>query len=1111
MNTINRTGILLTLAWLMCSSPVVRAEDIDLFAAGGMATTGDPNLIIILDNTDNWEQPLGVISKSIAAKAALAAAIDALTDATGNINVGLMLFNEAAGALAVGGLPTGSHDGTYVRYAARTMTSAANRADLVALIDGLHPVYDRGAGAQATMALEEARRYLGGLQVLNGNNTGAKSDPLALTGGSTTYMSPIAGAGCQKSFLLYISNGSPAVNDTETALPFVRALNGGVAPAALTLPAPYPAPIVAASQEAAPNWMDEYAALLKRAPFPERLPDPADGAASGPFTYTIALHDPARISESTSGAASGRALILNAAVHGGGKYFDATDAVSLGEAVGAILAEIQAVDSVFASPALPVSVHAPGTYLNQIYMGMFRPDATGSPRWVGNLKQYQFAWNSSTGILELVDARNRSAINAAGGFITPTAQSFWSTAQTTGPILPAGLATVDFFANGPAGTGLPAVQQRQEAPDGDVVEKGAVAQQIRAAYLGNQSLRNIYTCAVPGCIPGESLSGTARHAFNTANFSCSGYLAAFSLGAEGCAADLPLLIDWIRGADNTVPSNEAAQGPQGLGPSPVRASVHGDVLHARPLLINYGADGIVAFYGANDGMLRAVRAGQPESGGGRELWAFIAPETFPKFKRLRDASHSLQLPSTSSGHSPAVPPESIARPKDYFFDGALTNYEVRDRAGNVVKEYLFATARRGGTFVYAFDVTVPASPRFLWKHFSHDGSDTAFDDLALTFSGARPAMVAGYADPVVIMGGGYPGGYDAQGVPLGEDADPAAACVTTLAQGCGNRIFVLDAATGQVVKTFQTNAGYGVNLAHGVAADVTLVDSQGAGIVDRAYAADLGGNLWRIDFDKRGVDQWRMYQFAMVGDSANPRKFQFAPDVVVSRNYAAVLIGSGDREKPLKATGADRFYMFKDKETAAAVDTARTVGVADSWPIRGEVTTAGNMADVVNLTTAQLRETLDAAGNNGWFYVLAAGEKVVNAALTAAGIVYFGTHRPSLPSTGSCRANLGTAKAYGLLFNDGTAGRDLNGDGKIDASDAAVTLGGGGLPPSPVAGLVSVLDAATSKTVVVPFVIGAGGVTGAAGGLPSQSAPARISLNLSKVRKKTYWYLRPNQ
>ena len=767
-----------------------------------------------------------------------------------------------------------------------------------------------------------------------------------------------------------------------------------------------------------------------------------------------------------------------------------------------MLAEIQAVDSVFASMALPVSTNPLGTYLNQIYMGMFRPDATGSPRWVGNMKQYQFAYNSSTGALELVDALNRSAINAGGGFIAPTAQSFWSTAQTTGPILPAGTATVDFFANAPAGTGLTPARQRQEAPDGEVVDKGAVAQQIRAANLGNQSARNVYTCPAVGCTPGASLSGSPGYAFTAANLHCAGYQSAFDLSAASCATELPLLIDWIRGADNTSPGNEATPGPFGLGASPVRASVHGDVLHARPLLVNYGAAGIVAFYGANDGMLRAVRAGQPDNGGGQELWAFIAPETFGKFRRLREASPPLQLPSPSSGLSPGVVPGAVSRPRDYFFDGAVTHYEVRDASGNVAREYLFATARRGGSFIYAFDVTAPAAPSFLWKHAAHDGTDGAFDDLAMTFSGAKAAMVAGYPNPVVIFGGGYYGGYDAGGAPLGEDVDPAAPCLATTVQGCGDRVFVLDAATGNLVKTFQANAGNGGNLAHGVAADLALVDSQGGGVIDRAYAADTGGNVWRIDFDQRGISQWKMYKLAAVGDIASPRKFLFAPEVVLTRNHAAVLIGSGDREKPLKAAGTDRFYMFKDKETGATVASG---GYSNNWPIAGDATGGGDMADAVNLTPGQLRDVLTADNNNGWFYTLDTGEKVVNAPLTAAGIVYFGTNRPTLSSAGSCRANLGIAKAYGLSFNTGTAGRDLNGDGILDANDVAVTLRGGGLPPSPVAGFVNVSDAATNATVVVPFIIGAGGTTGAAAGLPSQSAPARISLNLSKARKKTYW------
>ncbi|MBK9605487.1 MAG: hypothetical protein IPO58_03325 [Betaproteobacteria bacterium] len=1105
MKPLIRSASLLAAACLAWSGGATRAEDIDLFAARNPVVAAAPNLLIVLDNSANWNQPLGATTRFAAIRSALAAAVDALTDATGNVNIGLLLFNEAGRGGAAATPPGSGTDGAYVRFAARSMADPAHRAELAALFDGLDAANDQGVAAQPALALEEARRYLGGVAVLHGNTTAGKVDRRALAPGQGGYLSPAAGASCQGNYVLIIGSGPPAASDAAAALPFASALNGGAAPAQLVLPPPYPAPPLAASQDAAGNWTDEYAALLRREPYPPSAPGSAGAPANGILTYAIAVHDPQHGNDNTAAAASGRALLLNAAIQGGGRYFDAADASAVAQAVRAIIAEVQAADTSFAALALPPSLDAPGTYLNQVYMGMFRPDATGSPRWSGNLKQYQFAYDSRTGSLELVDALARQALDAAQGSIAPAAQSFWSTARTSGPILPAGTATVDFFANAPAGTGLTPLQQQQEAPDGGVAAKGGAAQQLRAAYLGDQSARNVLTCPMTGCVPGVPLTGSADHAFDAANLDCARHAAAFGLAGSACIAELPQLIAWVRGADNTSPANEAIPGPGGLGPSPVRASVHGDVLHARPLLVNYGAAGIVAFFGANDGTLRAVQAGQPEHGGGRELWAFVAPETFAKFKRLRDASPALQWPSPSSGIAPAAPALATGSPKDYFFDGPVTHHAVRDAAGNIVRAYLFAAARRGGSFLYAFDVTAPAAPRFLWKHAARDGADSAFDDLAQTFSGARTAIVAGYARPVVIFGGGYHGGYDAAGAPAGEDAHPAGPCRPTAAQGCGNRIFVLDAATGAIVRTFQANAGEGGDLVHGVAADLALVDAQGGGAIDRAYAADTGGNVWRIDFDRRGADRWTMRKFASVGDALNPRKFLFAPDVVVTKRYAAVLIGSGDREKPLKTGGSDRFYMFKDKQTGAA---GAGGDPQDSWPIRGDATTAGNMADVVGLTPGALRDVLAAENNAGWFYALAPGEKVVNAPLTAAGAVYFGTNHPVAPAAGSCRANLGTARAYGLLFDAGTPSRDLNGDGVRDASDAAVTLAGGGLPPSPVAGVVGVVDAATGKSAFVPFVIGAGGTTGGASGLPAQGAPAIIDLQLSKARKKTYWNFR---
>ena len=75
---------------------------------------------------------------------------------------------------------------------------------------------------------------------------------------------------------------------------------------------------------------------------------------------------------------------------GGGTFHSASDADALLKSLLEVFNEIQAVNSVFASASLPVSVNARGTYLNQVYMGMFRPDGDAKPRWRGNLKQYQF-------------------------------------------------------------------------------------------------------------------------------------------------------------------------------------------------------------------------------------------------------------------------------------------------------------------------------------------------------------------------------------------------------------------------------------------------------------------------------------------------------------------------------------------------------------------------------------------------------------------------------------------------------------------------------------------------------------------------------------------------
>src|SRR6185503_1711024 len=139
------------------------------------------------------------------------------------------------------------------------------------------------------------------------------------------------------------------------------------------------------------------------------------------------------------------ALMKSAANLGGGKYCAARDASQLLKCILDIVNEVQAVNSVFVSASLPVSVNTQGTFLNQVYMGLFRPDGSGSPRWVGNVKEYKFIQDSLTGAL---------AVNPSTGFISPTVSSFWT-------------ATSTYWTNNQQG--IPPTAS--DKPDGDVVQK----------------------------------------------------------------------------------------------------------------------------------------------------------------------------------------------------------------------------------------------------------------------------------------------------------------------------------------------------------------------------------------------------------------------------------------------------------------------------------------------------------------------------------------------------------------------------------------------------------------------------------------------------------------
>jgi type IV pilus assembly protein PilY1 len=989
-----------------------RADDIDIYSMPN--TEGfRPNVLIILDNSANWSASIptpacdaaGAMvrasspnkeegTKMGAQKCALYKLIASLSVADlGQFNFALMLFNES---------PDSSG---YPRKAFVNVQSAADKLALLDLISGLGINRDKSNNASTAESFYEAYQWFAGAAVHRGNKTATKHDAAAFADASKTrYASP--GIGCARNHIIYLANGAPADNNNN-ALALLQRLY----PNATRFRIPT-SEGVGNSDEA--NWTDEFAAFFN-------LGSDLDPSIEG--SQNINVHTIAVTGASSDGNYPN--FVNWIAKQGGGLYQQASNSDQIILAMTKILNQIRAANSVFSSASLPVSANTQGTYLNQVYIGMFRPDGNALPRWVGNLKQYQFLYDAVRDTLQLADVASTPAVSPVSGFIDGGATSFWTHPSS-------------FWVNVEASSG--GRYSRSDAPDGERVEKGGVAQLLREAHLVTTAGRTVYTCAGWWCGTDVDLVGAgAAYRFSTSN----SWLEPWLFGLDNSnTARRDLIVGFIRGTDNVLATNvgNMSVAKDQLGDKPtgaaVRPSIHGDVLHSRPVAINYGGTrGVVVFYGGNDGLLRAVNGNQTGAGAGQELWSFVAPEHFSSLNRLRENDPEVRYPSTPAANI-------TARSRSYFFDGPIGAYQ-NTVTGEVM---IFVGMRRGGRAIYAFNVSNPDQPRLMWR--VNPWFDGDYADLGQTWSMPRVAMIKGSSDPVLIMGGGYDN--------WAEDTAPGGA--TTMGRG----VYVLNLRTGARIAWRPTE--------YSVPSDVSVLDSDGDGYVDRIYVADVRAQLYRIDVENGAgepiaPDSWPVTKIAALNDGpgglTGTRKVFFAPDLIITRNYTAVLLGTGDREKPLTTTTNDRFYVLKDSKV--------TKGAPSTVTLITDATLAGLGTDGAGLDP------------EGCAYSFATnGERVINQPITFGGITYFSTNRPLPPGAGSCSRSQSRAYQVPLVCRPPTF-RNLVGDG---------------LPPSPVVGYV---DVGGGK--LVPFVIGG-----------PNDKNSSIEVNRAQIlipakRKRSYWFM----
>ena len=235
---------------------------------------------------------------------------------------------------------------------------------------------------------------------------------------------------------------------------------------------------------------------------------------------------------------------------------------------------------------------------------------------------------------------------------------------------------------------------------------------------------------------------------------------------------------------------------------------------------------------------------------------------------------------------------------------------------------------------------------------------------------------------------------------------------------------------------------------HSIASDISILDSDYDGYIDRLYATDTGGDVWRVDMPSDSPtdseNPWTHFKLASLGSalSTQDRRFFYKPliartmfskvsetavngETVTTRidtPFDAVLIGSGNRSKPTGTVTNDQLFMIRDINTV-------------TQPFLGsDVPAAITQADLMNMDSDPFGNALDDVDKftdleielgeyHGWYYNLAsAGEKSLAASTVIGGVAYFTTYTPasSTETANQCSLTGGSGSLYAFHLHYGT-------------------------------------------------------------------------------------------
>lgn len=340
-----------------------------------------------------------------------------------------------------------------------------------------------------------------------------------------------------------------------------------------------------------------------------------------------------------------------------------------------------------------------------------------------------------------------------------------------------------------------------------------------------------------------------------------------------------------------------------------------------------------------------------------------------------------------------------------------TDYEYDLKNKKVVGKNLFAYGglRMGGEAFYGIDISKvndspSADPEMLFT-ITKDGlssaavgasANTGFERLGQIWNKPTAAKIRLKKDDVnptdvLLFGGGYDMAY--------ENDEYVA---TSLLPAKGNAIYMINAKSGELLWSVSgmIDNTKGVGMFHSIVGEITVLDRDNDGLTDHIYAADLGGQVFRIDLQNARTDKFGFEEItkfsakppirildasAKVSEAKYAYRFYERPVVSFYRResgpdngklFALVNVTSGNRSSPLSELRTDNKYAN------------RVYGIIDNDVTRSDLYTT-TMRKVENLTEdnlANLATTLGTEPNKekkdttknlmitgshqGWYYPL---------------------------------------------------------------------------------------------------------------------------------------------